>query len=92
MALDRIAPKAVGEELDYVFDWSGELGADTISSSGFIAADGLTVESDSNTDTTATVWLSGGTAGTVYKVVNTIITAAGRTLVKTVELRVKANR
>lgn len=75
--------------LDYVNDWSAWLVDDTISSSQWIAPTGITVDSDSFTDTTATVWLSGGTVGTFYSVVNRIVTAAGRTEDRTLHFRVK---
>lgn len=65
--------------LDYVRDWSTFLGADTISTSTWTAPAGITVNSSSNTTTTATVWLSGGTEGTTYAVRNRITTAGGRT-------------
>jgi len=75
--------KAANEVLDYQTNWSDWLGADTISSSTWTADTGLTVDSDSNTTTTATVWLSGGTASEWdlkrYAVTNQIVTAAGRT-------------
>lgn len=65
--------------LDYTIDWSTWLGDDTIATSGWTVPTGLTEDSDSNTTTTATVWLSGGTVGTVYTVTNEITTAGGRT-------------
>jgi hypothetical protein len=65
--------------LDYTFDWETWLGSDTISTSSWVVPTGLTENSDSNTTTTATVWLSGGTAWTWYTVVNRVITAGGRT-------------
>lgn len=71
--------KDVEAELDYSIDWSDWLGIDTIGTSTWVADSGITVESDSNTTTVATVWLSGGTVNTYYRVTNTIVTAAGRT-------------
>jgi len=79
-------PNAV---LDYIWDWSDWLGSDTISSSTVTAPTGLTVDSESNTTTTATVWLSGGTAGEDYDVVNRIITAGGRTEDRTITIQVR---
>lgn len=65
--------------LDYVFDWSSWLDdTDTISSYTVTAESGLTVDSDSNTTTAVTVWLSGGTANTDYEVTCSIVTADGR--------------
>lgn len=76
--------------LDYGFDWStdGWLGVDTIATSTWTVPAGLTSEATSNTTTTATVWLSGGTAGTVYQVTNRIVTAAGRTDERSFTVRV----
>jgi len=65
--------------LDYVVDWSEWLGSDTVSSSTFTVGTGLTKDSESNTTTTATVWVSGGTANSSYTVTNRIVTAGGRT-------------
>jgi len=69
-------PNAV---LDYTLDWSDWLEADTIAASTWTVDAGLTKNSDSFTDTTTTVWLSGGTAGQVYEALNRIVTAGGRT-------------
>lgn len=69
-------PNAV---LDYVWDWSAWLGEDTADSFEWIVPDGITKDSDTSDDTTATIWLSGGTAGTAYRVTNRITTAGGRT-------------
>lgn len=65
-------------KLDYTVDWTKWLAGDTISKSEWIVPDGLNGEDDSNTSTTATIWLSGGTAGHEYTVTNRITTAAGR--------------
>jgi len=65
--------------LDYTVDWTLWLDSDTISTSAWSAESGITVDSSSSSTTSATVWLSGGTAGTVYMVTNRITTAAGRT-------------
>lgn len=61
--------------LDYVFDWTTWLNGDTISSYT-ITASGITVDSDSNTDTAVTVWLSGASEGATVKC--DVVTAAGR--------------
>jgi len=68
--------------LDYTIDWGSTgdwLGSDTISSSTWTADSGITIDSSTNTTTTTTVWLSGGTAGATYTVTNRIVTVAGRT-------------
>lgn len=71
--------------LDYSFDWSEWLGADTISSY-VITVSGVTLDSDSNTATAVTVWLSGGAAGTVATVECEITTAGGRTCERTMKI------
>ena len=77
--------------LDYGFDWStdGWLGADTIATSTWTVPAGLTSEATSNTTTTATIWLSGGTVGQVYEVANKNVTAAGRTDERSMTIRVE---
>jgi len=77
-------PSAV---LDYQFDWSAWLGTDTIASSTWTVPTGITKDSSSNTTTTATVWLSGGTADTNYECANTIVTASARTDQRTLTIR-----
>jgi hypothetical protein len=82
-------PNAV---LDYRFDWQGDdpgpwlADAETISTSTWTVPTGITKDSDSKTDTTATIWLSGGTAGVTYDVVNRITTSAGRTEDRTLQV------
>jgi len=66
--------------LDYQWDWSKWLGGgETIATSDVIVPTGITLDSKSNTTTTATAWLRGGTVGTSYVVVNRITTNQGRT-------------
>ena len=60
---------------DYTITWTATLNGDTISSSSWTVDPGLTVDSDTNTTTTATVWVSGGTAGNYYRLTNTVVTA-----------------
>lgn len=75
--------------LDWVWDWNEWLDeGETISTSTFIVSVGITVSSTSNTTKTATVWLSGGTAGQVYQVTNRINTSSGRTDDRSITIRV----
>ncbi len=77
---------------DFTRDWSAYLvpREDTIATSTWTATpDGITIDSDTHDDTTATVWLAGGTAGVTYDVVNTITTADGRTKERTTFVRVE---
>ena len=70
--------------LDYTIDWSewlAEADNDTISASEWLTDNidgGIEITSDSKTDTTATVWLAGGTIGERYKVTNRITTVGSR--------------
>jgi hypothetical protein len=75
--------------LDYQIDWSTWLASDTIATSTWTAPTGITIASSSNTTTAATVWLSGGTAGVWYSLVNRIVTAGARTEDRTIQVRVE---
>lgn len=84
-----IFKKDPDEKLDFVIDWSEWLATgETISTSVWTVATGITEESDSNTTTTATLWLSGGTAGTDYTAANKITTSAARIAERTLTIRV----
>jgi len=68
--------------LDYSVDWDAWLSGDTITSSQWIVTgqdSDLVVDSEANSTTAATVWLSGGTLGVTYTVTNRITTGEGRT-------------
>lgn len=67
--------------LDYQVDWSRRLDpGDTIATAAFslTTAAGLTISSSSKTDTTATVWLTGGTASSTGVIQCRVVTTAGR--------------
>jgi hypothetical protein len=78
----------VGDTLDYDFNWVVKLGEDTIVMSDFTLPDGLTEVSSSNNTHSATIFVSGGTAGRVYRIVNTITTAGGRTHERTIRVQI----
>lgn len=82
------------ELLDYQIDWSERLGDDTISSGNSSSWDGddddLIIEDESHTDTTTTVWLSGGVLETRYLLTNTIWTDGGRILQQSIYLPIRA--
>ena len=79
------------EVLDYELDWSTHLDTgDTISSSTWTVPAGLTKNSDTNGDSTTTIWLQGGTEGTTYTLLNEIVTAGGRTEQQSVTLSVRS--
>ncbi len=92
--------KDPAEVLDYKFDFrsstngtgSGDYLAsgETISSHTVTAETGITKDSDSATDTntSVTVWLSGGTTGNEYDITCNIVTSAGRTVERTMVIEV----
>lgn len=87
------------EVLDYVLDWSPELEtAEKLATSAWAILPVTTpplVEDDSDivptADKKARIWLSGGKAGEVYELTNTVVTdnAVPRTFEVTVKLKVK---
>lgn len=76
--------------LDYTFDWGPYLLplADTISSATFILSDGITKVSQTNTTTTATIFVSGGELDAEETVTCRITTAGGRTDDRTITLTI----
>ena len=79
-------------------DDTGELKSATISTSTWTVPTGITKDSDVKTavtvqgvtyaaNTVATIWLSSGTAGTDYEVVNRIVTSDSRTLDHTIIIK-----
>jgi len=89
MALSFPASKDPDDVADYQVDWAAFLGTDTITTSTWIVPDGLTKNSDGKSSTATTIWLSGGTGGALYLLVNRIVTAGGRTYDQSVKLKVK---
>jgi hypothetical protein len=88
---DAVKYKDPGAVVDYAIDLSnaggntggsadaGWLQGDTISSVAWTVPTGITSATTSNTTTKATIWLSGGTAGTDYLITARFVTASGRT-------------
>lgn len=62
--------------LDFTIDYFtlGWLGSDTIVTSTWTVPTGITKVLDTKTTTTTTIWLSGGTVGETYQVINHIVT------------------
>jgi hypothetical protein len=85
--------------LDYKFDWKALTNgtgtsdwlaaAETISTKTITPSNGITVDSSalSDTNTSVTVWLSGGSAGSNYTVACKIVTSAGRTDERTMTIQ-----
>lgn len=74
--------KRISEVADYQVDWAELIGSDTISGSTWAVDTGITKDSDSHDASTTTIWVSGGSVNTNYKLTNTIVTAGARTFVK----------
>ena len=71
--------------LDYTLDWGTDwLDGDTISTSTWSVPAGITMDSEVETATTTTIWVSGGTADQEYELTNQIVTAGGRTADRTI--------
>jgi hypothetical protein len=77
---------------DYVIDWSEVLNqhdpVDTISTSAWTVDSGGVLDSDSNTTSTTTAWLSAGTLKEIVNLKNTITTSGGRTYIRTIKVSI----
>lgn len=82
-------PKDPNAVLDYTIDWTRWLAGDQVATSEWLVPTGLTKVGDSKTASSATVWLSGGTAGQSYMVTNRITTTGGRTEDRSFTIRVE---
>lgn len=80
------------EVKDYQLLWEDALAGDTILTSAWSILpddDTLVVDSDQHDDDTATVWLSAGDPGVTYDLLNRVVTAGGRSLDQTVQVKVR---
>lgn len=81
----RLSPDGLA---DFPLDWSRDLlSGETISASEWTVPDGLTEGTTSIGSDTTTIWLSGGTVGTIYPVRNVITTSAGRQFEQTIHIQ-----
>lgn len=79
--------------IDYTDRLSNEIYTnDTIASSDWSVPTGITESADAidQSNTRATILLSGGTNGTQYTLTNTVITNSGRTLVEKLIIEVQS--
>lgn len=83
--------KDPNENLDYQFDWSDRLvTGETISTSDFIKESGdVTLGAEDFSGALTTLWVSGGTHGSVSVITNRITTSAGRVYDESAKLRVR---
>lgn len=77
--------------LDYEVDWSTFYldDGETISSYVVTVPAGIAKAADSQDDGVVTIWLTGGTAGTSYRIECKITTSAGRTEERSFQVRVR---
>jgi hypothetical protein len=78
--MTNVFPKDPDAVLDYQWDWSDWLAdGETITAAVIDVPDDLTLDSQEDTDTTVTAWLSDGVTGAGYKLTCHITTSEGRT-------------
>lgn len=84
------APKDPDERKDYMVNWAELLSGDTISASEWEipASSELITESETFSNTTTTIWLSGGKTGT-HALLNRVTTSGSRIYDQTVKLYVQ---
>jgi hypothetical protein len=76
----HVERKDPSDILDYLWDWSDWLETgETLTTVTWDVPTGLTQDDDDIGTTTATAWLSGGTAGETYTVGCLVTTSMGRT-------------
>ena len=83
------SPKDPDAVTDYTFDWSSWLASGETISSYTVTVDGVTLDSDSQTTTAVTAWLSAGTAGTLATVACKIVTSVSRTDERTAIVKIR---
>ena len=84
----KTATEVRQETINWLPEMSLSSPIDTISTSTWTASDGLTVDSNSKTDSTTTCVHSAGRLGAYCELVNTIVTAAGYTYTKTIIMEI----
>lgn len=80
--------KAPTDNLNYSVDWSRWLGTDTIATSVWTTPTGINSSLQTNSATTTSIWISGGTIHTYYDFINTINTNGGQTKTATIRIYV----
>lgn len=73
--------------LEWQYNWHNWLpSGDSIASATVTVSDGITIDSQTNTSTAVTVWLSGGSEGTTYYLTCHIVTFMGRVDDRTISI------
>jgi hypothetical protein len=81
--------KSPASVLDYSFDWSQWLeSGQTVATSSWSADTGLTIDSDTQSNTKTTAIVSGGVEGNSYFVSNTVVTNDGLTVKRSFIIKV----
>lgn len=81
--------KDPSDVLDWRWDWSEWLApGETIVTAVVNADPGISIDAQSYTATTVTVWLSGGSLGSTYKVPSKVTTSQGRTVERNIIIEV----
>lgn len=88
MRAKRVPSKDPDDLLDYWITYAPTDG-DTIVSASWDVPDGLTSSDEEVTAERATVWITGGTAGTEYLFTGRIVTTMGRTIDQSFKLYVE---
>jgi hypothetical protein len=74
---------------DFTVDWAGWLAdGEQLATSDWTVPTGITTDDETHDATTATIWLTGGTLGDVYQVVNRIETDQGRIDERTMRIHI----
>lgn len=76
------------EVVNFGIDWVDYLGSDTITGSSWTVPAGITQVSAVFTTTQATIKLSGGTLGSIYRVTNRITTSTGETVDQSIDIEI----
>lgn len=88
----KTVEKDEDDKIRVVLDWSKWLGSSEIASSAWEVDSGVTTASESNTTTTATVYVLGGTYDCEYWAKNTITTNDSPTRIESRSVRVRVVR
>jgi len=76
------------EVISFGVDWSEYLGAETVTSSNWTVASGVTKVGQTLVGKQANVTISGGTLGTVNRITNRITTSTGETVDQSIDIEI----